>query len=434
MENEQQEFPPIGASGEYILPHLKREKQLARWKAIGTYAVVGLVLAGAAGGIGIVVLQGAGPPFVAGPAAKSSSSEGPEAAGYHVALSRTYLAQGDTDAALNEARAAVRAAPRNVDALLSLASLTYAQGEPQQAVDLLDQAVALAPKAVDPILARAELLAKIGKKQDAEESLIAAATKTPQEARFRVALAELYDETNELDKAAEQYAAAVSLDPGDIPTRTSYAALLSRKGDAAGAEAQRRVLASRYAQTGAAEMLEGIMYLQHNQDTEALKALKRAVAVNNRLIAAHRLIGTIYGKRKQYDQAIKACEAAVQTGVPDAATYNDLAWLYAMRHISLDKAARLAEMARAMAPDNLTTYDTLGWVYYLEGQYDRALPLLDKAVSPEKVSPETRYHYGMVLVKLGRVGGAENLRQAVTAAPKASWAADAQAELARQPL
>ena len=86
MENEQQEFPPIGASGEYILPHLKREKQLARWKAIGTYAVVGLVLAGAAGGIGIVVLQGAGPPFVAGPAAKSSSSEGPEAAGYHVAV------------------------------------------------------------------------------------------------------------------------------------------------------------------------------------------------------------------------------------------------------------------------------------------------------------------------------------------------------------
>ena len=151
-----------------------------------------------------------------------------------------------------QAAAAVQADPSNLDALISLASLNFSQGNKREAWALLDHAAKLAPQAADPLLVRATFLSKSGQWREAEAALIKAVALAPQDPRPRAALAGVYESTNRLPEAGDQYRAALQLAPEDIENRQKYGALLSRKGDAAGAAEQVSLLADRFPQSGAA--------------------------------------------------------------------------------------------------------------------------------------------------------------------------------------
>ena len=423
--------PPV--NGDYISPFQRRQNLIARWQLVGGYVLVAVVIAAAVIGIGRAVMTNSRPSYGSAPTPESGPKGG-QPTGYHSALSRSYLAQGDPDSALREAEAAVQAAPQNLDALISLAALNFSQGDKREAWSLLDRAAKLAPQAAEPLLVRATFLSESGQGREAEVTLIKAIALVPQDPRPRAALAGIYESTNRWPEAADQYRAALQLDPSDIETRQNFGALLSRKGDAAGAAEQVRLLADRYPKSGAAELLQALMALDRNKEDDALRLAKKAVAVNNRLLPGYRIIGTIYGKRKRNADALKTYATAMDLGIPDAATYNDYAWFCALTGQNLDRAVQVAELARAMSPNNPVVMDTLGWVYYRQGNYERALPLLKDAERARGVTPSRKYHYGMVLAKTNRPGGATLLREAVAADPGADWIADAKAELARGPL
>ena len=418
---------------EYISPFERRQQILARWQVVGGYLLVTALIVAAVVGIGHAVMTNSRPSYGVTPTPESAQ-KGARPAGYYSALSRSYLAQGDPASAMREAEAAVQADPSNLDSLISLAALNFSQGNKREAWALLDRAAKLAPQAAEPLLVRATFLSKSGQGREAETTLIKAVTLVPSDPRPRAALAGIYENTNRLPEAADQYRAALQLDDTDVENHQKYGSLLSRKGDAAGAAGQVKILASRFPQSGAAELLQALMALDRNNEGEALAFAKKAVAINARLLPAYHIIGTIQGKHKQNADAQKTYAAAMNLGIPDAATYNDFAWFCALTGKELDQAAKVAELARAMSPDNPVVLDTLGWVYFRQGNYERALPLLKDAVRAKGTTPSRKYHYGMALAKPNRPGGAGLLREAVAADPGAEWIADAKAELARGPL
>ena len=52
--------------------------------------------------------------------------------------------------------------------------------------------------------------------------------------------------------------------------------------------------------------------------------------------------------------------------------------------------------------------DTLGWVYFMLGRYDSAVPLLQKAVAQAPQVPAFQYHLGMTLYKQGDMKSAKS--------------------------
>jgi tetratricopeptide (TPR) repeat protein len=79
---------------------------------------------------------------------------------------------------------------------------------------------------------------------------------------------------------------------------------------------------------------------------------------------------------------------------------------------SLERALSLAKRFENSA--NPTYLDTLGWIYYRLDQYDRAIPLLTRAVEANAASAVFAYHLGMALYKGGDSASARmQLRRAV---------------------
>ena len=57
--------------------------------------------------------------------------------------------------------------------------------------------------------------------------------------------------------------------------------------------------------------------------------------------------------------------------------------------------------------------DTLGWIYYQQGDYKNAIPLLEQAAAELPDRPLVRYHLGMSYIAIGELAKAtEQLKKA----------------------
>ena len=96
--------------------------------------------------------------------------------------------------------------------------------------------------------------------------------------------------------------------------------------------------------------------------------------------------------------------------------------------MDLERAFALAErFADADVPEYL---DTLGWVRYLRGEYQAALPLLEKAVAKKPQLGELQFHLGMTYAKLGMAPKAREHLTLAAASDDPSFQAAAQSALA----
>ncbi|MBC7941420.1 MAG: tetratricopeptide repeat protein, partial [Chitinophagaceae bacterium] len=79
---------------------------------------------------------------------------------------------------------------------------------------------------------------------------------------------------------------------------------------------------------------------------------------------------------------------------------------------STERALSLASrLALSRNPSHL---DSLGWIHYQLGQYDKAVPLLERAVALSSASPLLQLHLGKALVKSGNeTRGRELIKRAI---------------------
>ena len=70
------------------------------------------------------------------------------------------------------------------------------------------------------------------------------------------------------------------------------------------------------------------------------------------------------------------------------------------------RALATAERAYKVAANNASVMDTLGWMLVEQGNVERGLPLLQKAVGSNPNAPEIRYHLAVGLHKSGDKNGA----------------------------
>jgi len=157
-----------------------------------------------------------------------------------------------------------------------------------------------------------------------------------------------------------------------------------------------------------------IYYVQKNKDG-AIKLLNTGIEKTKGASELITDLAMIYQKDGEQQKILALYEDAYKQNPNSAMIVNNLASSiadYATDAASLERARKLAEpLAKANNPDML---DTVAWIDYKLGDYDKALPTLQKALAVNPESAIVNYHIGMVYFKKGdKEHAREHLKKAV---------------------
>ncbi|HUI54889.1 MAG TPA: tetratricopeptide repeat protein [Bryobacteraceae bacterium] len=260
---------------------------------------------------------------------------------------------------------------------------------------------------------------------DALPLLEDAAAQKPKEFRPRYYLAEAQLQTGSLEKAAESYRLAAEIDPKSAAAELGWAHALARQqklADAAPHFRQAAALDPKYRDS----LLElADLYEQNKQATEAI-AIYREFPDDP---AAQEHMGALLLQNKQYAEAIPRLEQACQKD-PTTANRVALAMAYLFTE-QVEKALPLLDKSVAAEPANYDvrmmyaralrdrkqyaaaaaqfneaaklkpseakTWTELGGMLYLAGDYDGALPALERAQQLGDDTPGTWFLRAIML-------------------------------------
>jgi tetratricopeptide (TPR) repeat protein len=263
-----------------------------------------------------------------------------------------------------------------------LGQIFAAQGRNDLALKEYDAGAAAVPADDTPFMAGVSLLTGL-KRYDEANARIQARTKAEgsnvllgEQLSMEVALAKR--DFVQAEKSARNLIAAA---PQQAGSYMSLAKVMGAKGDPAGA-----VLA----------LSEG------EKDIPAERSLPMARA-------------EWLTRMKRYDDAIVLYDQLRTRFPDDDLVLNNLAYLLA--EVKGDKASTeraLSLSGRLAESRNPAHLDSLGWIHYQLGQYDKAVPLLERAVALAPPSPLLQLHLGQALLKSGdAVRGKELIKRAI---------------------
>jgi Flp pilus assembly protein TadD len=140
---------------------------------------------------------------------------------------------------------------------------------------------------------------------------------------------------------------------------------------------------------------------------EPLAELEGWVADNPDDLGASRALGILYQQADRRADAVRIYHRVLEKAPDDATTLNNLAFLYL--DMGDARALETARRAYENRPDDPAITDTLGWVLVNQGEYEKGVKLLRKAVKALPNVPDVGYHLAYGLAKIGAVAEARQV-------------------------
>jgi putative PEP-CTERM system TPR-repeat lipoprotein len=329
---------------------------------------------------------------------EKAASTHPQALQPRVALARYQLSKGDKNQALATAREAVNAQPDNPVALELLGNTQLALGDATNALGSYRKLAEKRPGQAAPLVKVATAQIAARDFTGARKSLQDALSIQPDflEAQLMLGSVEIqggrYDEASKLAKQMQQKhpdnAAGFTLEGDTANARKDYPAALAayeraHKLTPSGALLVRQfhtLAASQRAEEGEKRLVAWLA--SHPED------------VSTRAVLAESLL-----KRGQHKAAIEHYLVLDKSKPGNLVILNNLAW--ALHQAGDKRAVSYAEKALKLAPGNPAVMDTYGWILVNQGQVDKGLAQLQKALSKAPDNAEIQYHVAVALSKSG---------------------------------
>jgi tetratricopeptide (TPR) repeat protein len=308
---------------------------------------------------------------------------------------------------------ALDADPSNYRALEIVTGLYIDQGEAEKAIRLLEEQNRRSPLSNEGLLLLGRLYYEVNDYDEALgifESMFEAGNATPDLARV---LGEISSRAGKPDKALRYYREAIELGPGDF--RNHLALFFSASPTFTPEESQRvRISAEETAKclTEAARAvsssdfdglyLVGISFQSADSLETALELLSRAAEIrpNDERVVLN--LASVLEKMKRYEDAERHIAALHALQPDDATTCNFYGYLLALMGKDLDHAEELVRKALSGEPQNGYYTDSLGWVFFMKGDYSRAIEELEKAAALTHNDPVILEHLGDAYAAVGR--------------------------------
>lgn len=387
-----QEKNPGAAQQRFLAVLEKEPKNVAAMTALATLAV------------------SSGKPGQATPWLERAMAVNPGAIGPAVQLGSQYLRIGEKAKALALARTLLGTSPSNAQALDLLAQAQLASDDKTGARATYDKLIAVAP--------------------------------TSALARLRLAGADLA--LNDPAAAVTALQQAITLVPDYLEAQLALSTLLARQGDIPGALRIAKKIQQQRSQEAVGYVLEGDLLMMQKKAGAAIANYEKSVTLSSnpdsivklyqamqeagrgkeadlRLtkwvqthpadLVSQMFQGEVLLSRNQNRPAITLFETLAQKMPDNAAVLNNLAYAYGQEKDG--RALSTAEKAYQLGPANPAILDTLAWILVGQGQSERGLPLLQKAVAlSDKAAVATpgtqqiRFHLATAMLRTGDKAGA----------------------------
>ncbi len=135
---------------------------------------------------------------------------------------------------------------------------------------------------------------------------------------------------------------------------------------------------------------------------EALKTLNLLLEKNPNDVEIMYKKGMVLERMGRVDEAISVMREILKLDPDNPSALNFIGYSYAERGKNLKEAKELIERALKKRPNDGYIMDSMGWVYYMMGDYTKALEWIKKALYSMPKDPVINEHMGDVLVKLGK--------------------------------
>jgi tetratricopeptide (TPR) repeat protein len=375
--------------------------------------------------------------------------ENPEDARAHDFLARAHMVNDEKALAVDNWKKAVNLDPNYNDGLHLLLSVLARDEAPEEAIGLLENVV---EKASDNLFALNRLgdfyLAQ-GKLDKAEQTWQRLQEEAPENPEGFVKMSFVHAKRENASAAERSLDQALELQPGNVNIleRAALLQLALQKPDRAlekcraqieaapDAEAGIRLLMSRIYATqreyDAAEaeirrvfdlkpdaavpyVILGNLYAQLGKIDEGIREFKGALKREPNAPRLKMTIATLYLIKDDTDTALEWYEQIVEEHPGFIPGLNGLAYLYADRYPSEENLNRGLELLAKIPDEQKSAHilDTHGWLEYRQGNYEKAVEMLEKAKEAEE-SPIIHMHLGLAYLRIN------NVVQARTALEKA---------------
>lgn len=387
------------------------------------------------------------------------------------ALAQAYEISGDATLAEETLRSAVQSNPRDIPSRLALAQFLLKAERPNEAQPVVDQLVTDQPGDIPALEAAFRVQVARRDLAGARRSAAAIKANRPSSPTGPYLLGLVNEAEGKLDAARADLEEAMQLapdasEPLGAAVRVDVAAKKPER-----ALARIDAVLARAPRNAALLELRAQVQLGARQFDAARQSAEEAVAAAPSTTQAYRILALSYLAEGQNDQAVRQFQRGIQAakggsplsidlaqlqerlGRPDGAisTYED--WLkrdprslVAANNLAMllitHKAGDSAAMKRALdlslpfqSSANAAFLDTLGWVRYARGEFNEAVPPLQRAVDLAPRVPSLRARLGLAQFKAGQRGPAKsNLESAFKGDvrfPEVEQARDALAELSK---
>jgi tetratricopeptide (TPR) repeat protein len=151
-------------------------------------------------------------------------------------------------------------------------------------------------------------------------------------------------------------------------------------------------------QNGAANLIKK----KYDRAIEALEEARRLAPdkfeLNTYIYAG---LGDAYNALAKHERSDDAYEEALKADPNNDHVMNNYSYFLSLRKSKLNRAVELSSILAEKHPSNGTYLDTHGWVLFVNQEFERAKPFLEKAAQLKPKSGIVQEHFGDVLYKLG---------------------------------
>jgi tetratricopeptide (TPR) repeat protein len=362
--------------------------------------------------------------------------DSPDTAAVYYYLAQVHLRQEEPAPAQQAFIDALRVQPGYLPAVLGLGNISLQQGNPEVALSYAGQVIAGSFWLADAhLLAGSALLARNDPDQ-AQHAFEIAAGLNPRSPEAQERLGKALSVQGKYSDAEKAYEASLALAPDYAPALGGLADVLVKQGKArqAAARIDRQISAHPKAyqlQVAKAEFcitqkdwscaersynqaltlnpyyINGYLALAHvyaatNRADAMIREYQNAIAKFPDYLPTYILLGQVYAYVGDANRAQQTYQGALKVDPNFYQAQTNLARLYADQGTSLADALQLAQKAKASQPDDPTVNDTLGWVYYKQGLYSSAVPLLEAAVAKSPQVAGFQFHLGLAYAASGQ--------------------------------
>lgn len=315
-------------------------------------------------------------------------------------LAETNLNRGNATTALSSLRELIKRQPRLVRAYLLLAQAHHVLGETEQCIGILRSFTDAFPKSPDGHYFLARVFAEIGKKDESRRALEQCVQAAPSHWPAVEMLVNNDLLANRTDAAKTRVKGLLESFPKQPVPLMLDAKVALQERDEKRAEANLQKAIELAPNEPQAYLFLSRVYLASQQPAQAVETLS-ALAEKTKDARTFMQLGVLNGALGHHDGARVAYEKALAVDPTFVPALNNLAAVLSVRLGQIANAQGHAEKARELAPTDPHVSDTLGWIFFLKGQYEMALPLI--RASAEKMPAEAlvQYHLGMVHYRLG---------------------------------